>query len=86
MQYHLPWVYPDLPDVTFSGLSLFVSGFLGFTEVTVQPVPFKGECRGTLCSAPSQTARTTIFPLAEQDCLNILRHHLTAPMLAWSDN
>lgn len=66
LRFHLPWLYPDLPDDTLSGLSLFVSGFLGFTEVIAQPVPFKGECMGTLRSAPSQDARTSFVPLAHQ--------------------
>lgn len=66
LRLHLPWLYPDLPDDTSSGLSSFVSGFHGFAEVVAQPVPFNGECMGTLRSARSQAARTSPAPAAHQ--------------------
>lgn len=51
-QFHLPRLCPDLPDVSGSPLALFISGFLGFTQVIVQAVTFQDECLGTLCSVP----------------------------------
>lgn len=61
-QFHLPRLYPDLPDVAVFALALFISGFLVFTQVIVQAVTFQGDCLGTLCSAP----RSSTFPLAPQ--------------------